>query len=149
MTNFKHILVPTDFAPASAQAIELAIGLAEQFGAEVTLLHVWELPVYPYMEMIVNTAELTDQVEQAARSCFETATTALQARLPRAKGILKMGLPWQQILDAIPACQADLVVMGTHGRRGLGHLVMGSVAEKVVRLSPVPVLTTHGLASKT
>lgn len=67
----------------------------------------------------------------------------LQARLPRAKSVLKMGLPWQEFIAAVNDLKVDLVVMGARGRRGFNHVVLGSVAKKVVRLCPVPVLTVR------
>lgn len=143
MKKFRHILVPTDFGPSSAEAVEVAIALADTFDAELTLLHVWEIPVYPYMEFVLDSAQLVDSVEQAATQRLAQALDEVRQRLPRAKSLLKMGLPWQEIVDTIAELQPDLVVMGTHGRRGLTHALLGSVAEKVVRLSPVPVLTSH------
>jgi nucleotide-binding universal stress UspA family protein len=144
MNIFKHILVPTDFSALSSAAIELAINMATQFDAELTLLHVWEIPVYPYMELMMSSAELTTAMEKAATECLATKLKEVQSRLPRAKSRLEMGLPWQQIVEVIKESKADLVVMGTHGRRGFAHALMGSVAEKLVRLSPVPVLTVRG-----
>ncbi|HEX2871158.1 MAG TPA: universal stress protein [Polyangiaceae bacterium] len=144
MTTFKHILVPTDFSPSSADAIELAIEMATRFDAELTLLHVWELPVYPYMELIINPAELTASIEKAAAECLASKLKEVHARLPRARSKLSMGIPWREIVAAINESKADLLIMGTHGRRGLEHAIMGSVAEKLVRLSPIPVLTVRG-----
>ncbi len=148
MTTFKRILVPTDFSPSAADAIELAIEMATRFDSELTLLHVWELPVYPYMELVMNPAELTASIEKAAADCLASKLKEVQARLPRARSKLMMGIPWRQIVEAINELKADLLVMGTHGRRGLEHAVMGSVAEKLVRLSPVPVLTVHGTSTR-
>ncbi len=144
MTTFKHLLVPTDFSPSSSAAVALAIDMAIQFNAELTLLHVWELPVYPYMELMLNAAEITSNLEKAAAECLHKRLTEVQARLPRAQSLLKMGQAWQEIVDAIKESKADLLVMGTHGRRGFEHAIMGSVAEKLVRLSSVPVLTVRG-----
>lgn len=144
MNTFKHILVPTDFSPSSSRAIELAIEMATQFDSELTLLHVWELPSYPYMGLMIGAGEITSNVEKAATECLATKLKDVQSRLPRAKSMLRMGLPWQQIVDTLEESKSDLLIMGTHGRRGLEHLIMGSVAEKVVRLSPVPVLTVRG-----
>lgn len=142
---FKHILVPTDFSPSSSAAIDVAISLAAAFHAELTLLHVWEVPVYPYMEMMPNSSEMIGVVERAATECLAAKLKEVQARLPRAKSLLKMGLAWQDIVDTSKEVGSDLVVIGTHGRRGISHALMGSVAEKVVRLSPVPVLTVRGV----
>ena len=146
MNTFKHILVPTDFSPSSAAAIELAINMATQFDAELTLLHVWELPVYPYIAPMISSAEITEAIEKAATESLETKLKEVRSRLPRAKSLLKMGIPWQQIVETCKESKADLLIMSTHGRRGFEHALMGSVAEKVVRLSPIPVLTVRGTA---
>ena len=144
MPAFKHILVPTDFSPSSSRALELAIEMAAKLDAELTLLHVWELPVYPYTELMLGSAELANNVEKAAKERLAKRLKEVQARLPRAKSKLVMGIPWQQIIETIKESKADLLIMDTHGRRGLEHALMGSVAEKLVRLSPVPVLTVRG-----
>jgi len=142
MSTFKHILVPTDFHAASAAALNLAVSMAQTFDAKVTLLHVWELPIYPYMDFMLNSSMIT-RVEDAATNGLAEALDALQKKLPTAQSKLKTGLPWEGVLEAIKELNADLVVMGTHGRRGLSRLTLGSVAERVVRLASVPVLTVH------
>lgn len=142
MTPFKHILLPTDFEPATAGALDVAVGLAKTFGAKLTLLHVWEIPIYPYMEFMLN-SEMIASVEARAAKRLETVLESIKKEVPSADSLLKTGLPWTGVLDAIGDTKADLVVMGTHGRRGVSHVVLGSVAEKVVRLSPVPVLTVR------
>jgi nucleotide-binding universal stress UspA family protein len=142
MTTFKHILVPTDFEPASKAALELAVSVARPFDAAVTLLHVWEVPVYPYMDFMVNSTLITN-VEDAATQGLQSALEQLRKEMPTARAVLKHGEPWRTILEAIGELKPDLVVIGTHGRHGVSHTVLGSVAEKVVRLSDVPVLTIH------
>jgi nucleotide-binding universal stress UspA family protein len=148
MNTFKHILVPTDFSASSSRAVEVAIGMAKRFDAELTLLHVWELPAYPYMEAMTGPADVTASMEKAATEALQTQLLKVQAELPRAKSVLKLGLPWQQIADTIKDAKADLVIMGTHGRRGFEHLLLGSVAEKLVRLSTVPVLTVRASSER-
>jgi nucleotide-binding universal stress UspA family protein len=140
--KIKHILVPTDFAAASASALELGVQMASAFDAKVTLLHVWELPIYPYMDFMLNSAVITE-VEDAASNGLARALEELQKTMPGAQSKLKTGLPWQGILTATEELGADLVIMGTHGRHGFSRLTLGSVAERVVRLSNVPVLTVH------
>jgi nucleotide-binding universal stress UspA family protein len=142
MKHPKHILLPTDFEAASGAALELAISLAQAFDAKLTLLHVWEIPIYPYMEFMLN-SELIAGVEARALQRLTDAAAGVRQTLPAVTSKLKTGQPWSAILEAIDETQADLVVMGTHGRRGLSHVLLGSVAEKVVRLSPVPVLTVR------
>ena len=140
--KIKHILVPTDFEAASAGALKLGVQMALAFDAKVTLLHVWELPIYPYMDFMLNSAVISE-VEDAASNGLARALEELQKTMPGAQSKLKTGLPWQGILTATEELGADLVIMGTHGRHGLSRLTLGSVAERVVRLSKVPVLTVH------
>jgi nucleotide-binding universal stress UspA family protein len=142
MNTFKHILVPTDFGPASARALELATALAQAFDGTITLLHVWEIPIYPYMDFMLNSDAIT-RVEDAAVKHLADALEALRKVLPNAQSKLKTGPTWQSVIDVIRELKPDLVVMGTRGRRGLSHVTLGSVAERVVRLSPAPVLTAH------
>jgi nucleotide-binding universal stress UspA family protein len=142
MTTFKHILVPTDFRGASNEALSVAISLAKKLDAKITLLHVWEIPIYPYMDFMLNTEVITS-VEDAATKGLERAVAELKKELPTAEGKLRSGEAWYQIQEEIRELKPDLVVMGTHGRRGLSHLTLGSVAEKTVRSSTVPVLTVH------
>lgn len=142
MKTFKHILVPTDFEACSAHALDVAVGLAGSLDAKLTLLHVWEIPIYPYMDFMLN-SEMIASVEDRAAKRLAAALEEVQKLVPGADSKLKTGLPWSGILEAIGEVKPDLVVMGTHGRRGVSHLMLGSVAEKVVRLSPAPVLTVR------
>lgn len=136
-----NILVPTDFGESSQQALALAVCLAKKFDSKVTLLHSFEVPSYVYAGLGATTADYLVPIEDAARKALEDALRDLKVELPSSVALLKQGAPWQQILDASEETGADLVVMGTHGRKGLGRALIGSVAEKVVRLSSVPVLT--------
>lgn len=142
MKNIQHILVPTDFGGPSTAAVELATSFAQRFGAKITLLHVWQVPIYPYMDFTLN-SDLITRIEEAATERLAAGLKDLRQLLPDSESMLKMGLPWQEILDAIASLKPDLVVMGTHGRRGLTHAFLGSVAERIVRLSPTPVLTVR------
>lgn len=143
----QHILVPTDLGEPSEPAIDLGTDLAKKFESELTLLHVYEVPMYAYSAMAYTTAaDLLAPMEAAAREKLEARLTVLRKQLPRAKAILRTGTPWEEILAAIAESKADLVVMGTHGRRGVTHALLGSVAEKMVRLSPIPVLTVRAAA---
>lgn len=142
MTNIRHILVPTDFGAPSAAALELATDLAQKLEAQLTLLHVWQIPDYPYLELMVNSPEIA-RVENAAVTGLAEGLRQAQVRLPTAKSVLRSGVPWQGIIAAAEELKCDLIVMGTHGLRGLSHAILGSVTERIVRLSPVPVLTVH------
>jgi len=148
MKPFRSILVPLDFAESSKEALEMAISLVEMAGATLTLVHVCEQPAYVYSGMMLGMADLTAPIKEAARKHLDETLAAVRPRVPDVRGVLRMGVPWSEILEAIAAAGADLVVMGTHGRRGLGHVVLGSVAERIVRTSPVPVLTVRHTETK-
>lgn len=143
-TTFTRIAVPTDFGPSSQAALELAIDLAQKYGAKLTLIHVYEIPTYGYAGSSYNVMDLLTPVEEAARAQMKDALAALQKRAPGADGLLRKGDASHEILTAIGEAKADLVVMGTHGRQGASHVLFGSVAEKVVRRATVPVLTVRG-----
>jgi len=144
--SFERILVATDFSNSSQRALELAVGIADQFGSELTLVHSWEAPDYSYAAGLYVPVDVVAPIERAAVARLEDATTELKQRFPKAKSLLRAGVPWEQVLASATQTKADLIVMGTHGRRGLERALLGSVAEKVVRMSPVPVLTVHGAA---
>lgn len=138
MIAFKHILVPTDFSDASERALSAAIELAVAFKARVTLLHIWNVPVMGYAEGLTWPI---DEMKVAARTSLSELRERVAKRVPETEAVLERGLEWERILDVVKKQDVDLVVMGTHGRRGLPRLLLGSVAEKVVRLSTVPVMT--------
>lgn len=140
---FERILVATDFAPASGEALDLAIRLAGERKASLTIVHVCEVPAFAYSGLAFAPADLLSPVAEAAAARLDELLEATRARFPAAKGICKIGVPYEQIIQVAAESGCDLVVLGTHGRRGMAHLALGSVAEKVVRLCPVPVLTVH------
>ena len=136
---FKHILVPTDFGEPAQHALDVAIELAAKFGAALSLLHVYPV-VLPVAYDVPFTWPL-DQIEKAARETLDAHFAKAKARYPKCDAILKPGTAAVEIVSAANQTKADLIVMGTHGRRGVSRLVLGSVAERVLRTSPVPVLT--------
>jgi len=139
--EFRHILVPVDFTEASSGLLQAAGDLARKFGSELTLVHVYEVPAYVYGGVMYAPTELFAPIAQAARAHLDEVLRGVREAVPGAKGVLRQGLPSYEILAAIDELHPDLVVMGTHGRRGVRHVLLGSVAEKVVRMSAVPVLT--------
>jgi nucleotide-binding universal stress UspA family protein len=142
MTLFPHIIVPIDFEASANDALEVAMELAQAFGAKLTLIHVWEMPVYPYMEFMLD-SQVIATVQDRAVAMLASKLEQVRKSLPNAESKLETGLAWNGILKAVDELRPDLIVMGTHGRRGLSHALLGSVAEKVVRLSPIPVLTVR------
>jgi nucleotide-binding universal stress UspA family protein len=144
MKTFEHILMPTDFGAPSADAVEVAVSLATALKAQLTLLHVWDLPTRPYLDSVIDSQKLHAIVEHAAAQRLERALEHVRQRIPGAQSALRVGEAWEKILEAAGELRADLLVVGTHGRRGLSRVLLGSVAEKLIRLSEVPVLTVRG-----
>jgi nucleotide-binding universal stress UspA family protein len=140
MAIFKHVLLATDFSEASSAAVDLAVAIARQEGAILTVVHVCELPVLPEG---VPPVDLVRAITAEADARLDRFMASLKARFPDPRPVMRIGSAWEEVLAASAEAGADLVVMGTHGRRGLVHAMLGSVAERVVRLSPVPVLTVR------
>ena len=142
----QHMLVPLDFSSYADQALEYAIALAQQLQARLTLLHVLHLTpremgkvtAAPSLKAYLQGVETDAQHQmQAARERVH------QAGLP-CDSVVVQGVPYQTIVELAGNRAVDLIVMGTHGRTGLLHVLLGSVAERVVRLAPCPVLVTRG-----
>lgn len=134
----KKILVPIDFSDLSRKALHYAISFAQQFGAEIYLLHVVEI-IIPTPEVVVAESEyLNVKVrEQAAKELSEWRKEIV--RVP-VRSTIRDGSPFRQITEAADEINADLIVLGTQGRTGLSHLFIGSTAERVVRHAPCPVM---------
>jgi nucleotide-binding universal stress UspA family protein len=141
MTRFARILVPTDFSGASERALQQALLLARTFDARLILLHVWSMPYTAYSEGL---SWPVDDMKREAQKSLDEAQLKVMKVYPKTDAVLRQGGEWLQIIEAIEEHHIDLVVMGTRGRRGLPHFFMGSVAERVVRMSPVPVMTVGG-----
>ena len=139
--KYEQILVPTDFSTDADHALEHAIGLAQQFQSRLTLLHAvfLYLPSSAEAGFPAYTAQLkseADQQLQGLRNRAEEANVAVEA-------FTEMGVPADKIVEIAKDRHIDLIVMGTQGRTGLPHLLVGSVAERVVRLAPCPVMVTR------
>lgn len=144
MRPIRKILVPTDFSACAAAAVDCAVDLAKTLEAEILLLHV--LPIVPFQ---VPGADMIQFPPEWVASCRKDALDALAKEKGRIQGTrlateLREGTLHECILAAAAERKADMIVIGTHGRRGLSHALLGSVAERVVRHSPVPVLTVRG-----
>lgn len=144
MTSFRHILVPVDFEPPSKRALEVAIDFAAKFESRLTVFHAWDTPPYVYAGLPYISANVWSAMEEAAKQQLDATLTEARERLPRAQAVLARGPAAFEILAEIDRAKVDLVVLGTHGRRGLNRVLLGSVAERVVRGSSVPVLTVRG-----
>jgi nucleotide-binding universal stress UspA family protein len=137
---FKTVVVATDFSEQSQLALEYARVFAKRFGANLRVLHVVEIPVVLSAE--VPLPDVSQLADRAVANAQEKIGTAL-ARLEETNviGQVLVGQPAETIVQYASDHAADLIVMGTHGRRGLAHFLVGSVAERVIRDAPCPVFT--------
>jgi nucleotide-binding universal stress UspA family protein len=150
-SSIKKILVPVDFSDGARPAIEMAATMAHTFGASIELLHVWQPPpLIPLTMVIMPSAPDAEPVnmEELARSTAGAQMKDLAARqheqgVKEVRSRVGIGNPAHEIVDLAELGHFDLIVMGTHGRTGLAHAVLGSVAEKVVRRAKCPVLTAR------
>jgi nucleotide-binding universal stress UspA family protein len=146
MSRFRRILHASDFSPASRAAFRRAIDLARTDRATLTIVHVYT-PFIPLMGEGYATPQVYDKMLTDVRAAAQRQLDRLVAKArqagARAKGLLLEGVPYDRIVRAARSTRADLVVLGTHGRTGLGRLFLGSVAARVVTLAPCPVLTVR------
>ncbi len=144
-TGYRRILWPTDFSALAKAALPYAVDLAADSVAELVLLHVLTPPVAYAGPEIPGAlwGELQQKNRVAARE--ELRRLAAQVKRPKVRvhTVLAEGVPFDQILKVAKRLRCDLIVVATHGRTGLAHVVMGSVAENVVRRATCPVLTVR------
>lgn len=146
--RIRTILVPTDFGPSSRAAWNYAQEIAIRFNSKLHVVHVLTPP--PFVEDPLGAdrlaMQLADLLKESARD-VERALSRLVARPALERRVVRRmvtGKPVDEILRYVRAHRIDLVVMGTHGRGPIKHVLLGSVAERVVRHCPVPVVTLHG-----
>jgi nucleotide-binding universal stress UspA family protein len=139
----RRILVPTDFSDKSKVALTYAVALVEQFKASIHLLHVVEAIVGIYTAPWEPRDELDRAIASSAWDDLNGLLPSDDRKRLDAEFALEWGTPFVEIVRYARAHEIDLIAMGTHGRSGVEHLLMGSVAENVVRSSPCPVLTVR------
>lgn len=148
MLSLKTILVPTDFSDASQAALEYARGLAEKFGASLHVLHVLEdLAAHAWTTEVYVAAlpGVHEEMERQAQERLGALFTEEERGRFHVRSALRLGSPFVEIIRYARDEHADLIVMGTHGRGAIAHMLLGSVAERVVRKAACPVLTVrHG-----
>jgi nucleotide-binding universal stress UspA family protein len=138
----RRILVPIDFSDHADPVIEWAAHLAEEHGSEIVLLHAYHVPVeFQQAEGAYLPAEFWTAVKEEARQSLAQYGERLRARGLPVEEVTREGYPATVIEDEVDRQQADLVVIGSHGRTGLRHLLLGSIAERVVQKVRCPVLT--------
>ena len=145
MLPIKKILVPIDFSETSAHALDYAVDLAVVVGAAVCVVHVYQPLVYSFPDaVLVAPPEMAAKISDRAQQLVDEAVNSRRQRCPAMSGLVLNGAAWEEIGRIATEQGADLIVMGTHGRKGLPRAILGSVAERVIRTSSVPVLTVHG-----
>lgn len=143
MADYKKILVPVDFSTHSGEATRVAADLAKRFDASLTLVHVYDPVAYSLPDGFVMLSQAdVDRLFEAFRAQLAAdQRRALDAGAPRVDTKLLTGFVAGELVEFASRGEFDLIVMGTHGRTGIQHLAIGSIAERVVRLARCPVLT--------
>jgi universal stress protein A len=146
MKRIRHVLYATDFSDTSRRALDTALVLAKSQNAELTLLHVLA-PILLAREQYLD-AMILDRLQEQARDWGTRQLAALATRAKKAgvkpSVLVREGNAADQIVRACRSTKSDLIVMGTHGRRGLPKFFLGSVAGRVVATAPCPVVTVRG-----
>jgi universal stress protein A len=147
LPRIRRILVPLDFSPSSDRALAYAQALATDFGASLHLLHVVEDRLmtgpWPNDVYLGELPRLREGLIKDAEDRVSACASSLSATGLQVTGEVLIGGPSQTIVQSAAAPNVDLIVMGTHGRTGLTHLLIGSVAERVIRHAPCPVLVVR------
>jgi nucleotide-binding universal stress UspA family protein len=145
MAELRRFLVPTDFTETSDRALDWAIDLAARVGASVTVMHAYEIPVLGFPDgALIATPEIATRISDAARSALDRTLERWKGRGVPLDAVLRDGVPYEEVNTLAEAIKADLIIIGTHGRRGLARALLGSVAENVIRTATRPVVTIHG-----
>jgi len=144
MINIRTVLCPVDYSIYSEKALNYAIEISLKFQAKLYLLHVLDIrfldannPELPTL----HTANITNETIDALKSrLLKSVTEEIKGKIS-VEAIVIQGIPFTEIIKASKEYNVDLIIIGTHGRTGLAHIIMGSVAEKIVRKAPCPVLS--------
>jgi nucleotide-binding universal stress UspA family protein len=141
---FRKILLPTDGSKGVEKAINCATTLALEFNAKIYVLFAVEAPTLVFEYTNFTQEKVIDSMKQEGQQIIDKTLSLIQASgVNEVESTMREGHPGKVILDFAHEQKIDLIVMGTHGRRGLDRMLLGSVTEEVVRLSPVPVLTVR------
>ncbi|MGH7906939.1 MAG: universal stress protein [Candidatus Binataceae bacterium] len=149
MPTIGKIIAATDFSEDSARALEYAEEMARKFGAEIIVLHI-DQPLSPVMVTpdfgggdvdLAAIGRIAEEQRLLAQRELDKIVGRLRDGGIKARSLLRVGAPFLEIINASQSEKADLIVLGSHGRTGLAHVLMGSVADRVVHKAAVPVLT--------
>jgi nucleotide-binding universal stress UspA family protein len=146
MPTFHKILVPTDFSPCADAAVEYAADLAATYRASVVLIHAYANPVVAIPDgfVVMTAPDFTNLLGQLQAGLRRAEVRIRERGVAEVETRLVEGSAWHEIVETARTQGCDLIVMGTHGRGAIAHFLLGSVAEKVLRKAPCPVLTVRG-----
>ncbi|MDB4998851.1 MAG: Universal stress protein UspA [Myxococcaceae bacterium] len=145
MLTIRSILVPVDFTETSDRALDYAVAMAARFEATVVAMHAYEIPVYGFPDgALVASGEVATRISEAAQKALDRLVEARQNKGVKLTALLRTGVAYDLANTVADEIDADLIVIGTHGRRGLARALLGSVAENVIRTAKRPVLVIHG-----
>jgi len=140
----KHILVPIDFSETAERALDYAVALAAKLDARIQVINIIGIPAFGIPELgVALTSTMMDSMVRGNQAALERLVENHRGAVPFDEVMLRSGDARDLILQAAEEVHADLIVMGTHGRRGVSRVLLGSVAEAVVRAAPCPVLTVR------
>jgi nucleotide-binding universal stress UspA family protein len=140
--KIEHILVPHDFSENADEALQRALSIASVYGAHVTIMHAYDVSSVGYPDAYFpNFNQFASQIERAAKEEMAKIAARVRDSSVKVETAVVSGAPAQAIVGFATEPKVDLIVMGTHGRRGISHVLLGSIAEKVVRTAKCPVLT--------
>jgi len=148
MINIKTILCPVDFFPASDAAVNYAAGLAARYDAAVHLLHVVTPVAAGTYEYAIDTTDIMRSIQKRSMDEINELLARIKRTAIAAQSELRVGDVYQEIKAAIDDLSPDLIVMGTHGRRGVERWFLGSTTEKLLRHTPVPLVTISAASEK-
>jgi nucleotide-binding universal stress UspA family protein len=145
MLAIQRILVATDFTETSDRALEFAVELARKFAASITVVHAYQIPAMGFADAgYIAGAEVAAQLSTAGQNRLDAVIDANKTSGVPMQAVLREGVAWEEVNAMAKEVDANLIVIGTHGRRGLARALLGSVAENVIRTSTTPVLVIHG-----
>ena len=145
MFKIKNILLPTDFSKLSLSAAEYATELAEQYGAKIHLLHVLEKtpPILTIHSLDLSEEKIIKTIEEEAKISLGKAVDKVKGKKNiQVEPVIRKGIDYEEIIEYAEEKKVDLIIIATHGRTGILHTLLGSVAEKVIRFSKKPVLVS-------
>ncbi len=144
MVEIKTIAIPVDFSETSSIIIEWGKALAKKLGAKIILINVVEdIPAFDMTTDAKTFQELERTLLEGAREYMQSFLNKHFADFPEVETVITKGKVVEKIIEVAKEKEADLIIMGTHGRKGLDKIVFGSVADGIVKYSPIPVLTIN------